>query len=122
MDVKQMLYIVTIAKEGGISRAAAKLFITQSALDQQLLKLGARAGRPRWFCRSRGSLSLTEAGRVYVDYAEKMLAMKNEAYRVIHDIADQRRGTLAWPLPLNVGWKCLWTCTPASTGTILRWK
>ena len=39
MDVKQMLYIVTIAKEGGISRAAAKLFITQSALDQQLLKL-----------------------------------------------------------------------------------
>lgn len=24
-----------------------------------------------------------------------MLAMKNEAYRVIHDIADQRRGTLA---------------------------
>ena len=94
MDVKQMLYIVTIAKEGGISRAAAKLFITQSALDQQLLKLEHELGTPL-FCRSRGSLSLTEAGRVYVDYAEKMLAMKNEAYRVIHDIADQRRGTLA---------------------------
>ena len=44
MDVKQMLYIVTIAKEGGISRAAAKLFITQSALDQQLLKLEHELG------------------------------------------------------------------------------
>ena len=39
MDVKQMTYILTIAQEGGISKAAAKLFITQSALDQQLLKL-----------------------------------------------------------------------------------
>ena len=94
MDVKQMLYIVTIAQEGGISKAAAKLFITQSALDQQLLKLEHELGTPL-FCRSRGSFSLTEAGRVYVGYAEKMLAMKNEAYRVIHDIADQRRGTLS---------------------------
>ena len=71
MVFKQMLFIVTIAKEGGISRAAAKLFITQSALDQQLLKLEHELGTPL-FCRSRGSLSLTEAGRVYVDYAEKM--------------------------------------------------
>ena len=30
MDVKQMTYILTIAQEGGISKAAAKLFITQS--------------------------------------------------------------------------------------------
>ena len=28
MDVKQMTYILTIAQEGGISKAAAKLFIT----------------------------------------------------------------------------------------------
>lgn len=46
MDVKQMLYMVTIAQEGGISKAAAKLFITQSALDQQLLKLEHELGTP----------------------------------------------------------------------------
>ena len=59
MDVKQMLYMVTIAQEGGISKAAAKLFITQSALDQQLLKLEHELGTPLFF-RSRTSFSLTE--------------------------------------------------------------
>ncbi len=72
MDVKQMLYMVTIAQEGGISKAAAKLFITQSALDQQLLKLEHELGTPLFY-RSRSSFSLTEAGRVYVDYAQRML-------------------------------------------------
>ena len=94
MDVKQMLYIVTIAQEGGISKAAAKLFITQSALDQQLLKLEHELGAPLFF-RSRTSFSLTEAGRVYVEYAKQILELKNEAYRIIHDLAGQRRGTLS---------------------------
>ena len=94
MDVKQMTYILTIAQEGGISKAAAKLFITQSALDQQLLKLEHELGT-RLFFRSRSSFALTEAGRVYADYARRMLELKNEAYRIIHDIADRRRGTLS---------------------------
>ena len=94
MDVKQMLYMVTIAQEGGISKAAAKLFITQSALDQQLLKLEHELGTPLFY-RSRSSFSLTEAGRVYVEYAQKMLELKNEAYRIIHDMAGQRQGTLS---------------------------
>lgn len=88
MDVKQMTYILTIAQEGGISKAAAKLFITQSALDQQLLKLEHELGT-RLFFRSRSSFALTEAGRVYADYARRMLELKNEAYRIIHDIADR---------------------------------
>ena len=88
MDVKQMTYILTIAQEGGISKAAAKLFITQSALDQQLLKLEHELGT-RLFFRSRSSFALTEAGRVYVDYARRMLELKNEAYRIIHDLASE---------------------------------
>lgn len=94
MDVKQMTYILTIAQEGGISKAAAKLFITQSALDQQLLKLEKELGT-QLFYRSRTSFALTPAGKVYVDYAKQMLSLKNEAYRIIHDLADQQRGTLS---------------------------
>ena len=76
MDVKQMTYILTIAQEGGISKAAAKLFITQSALDQQLLKLEKELGT-QLFYRSRTSFSLTAAGKVYVDYAKQMVALKD---------------------------------------------
>ena len=94
MDIKQMTYILTIAQEGGISKAAAKLFITQSALDQQLLKLEKELGT-QLFYRSRGSFALTAAGKVYVDYAKQMVDLKNEAYRIIHDMADRQRGTLS---------------------------
>lgn len=89
-----MTYILTIAQEGGISKAAAKLFITQSALDQQLLKLEKELGT-QLFYRSRGSFALTAAGKVYVDYAKQMVDLKNEAYRIIHDMADRQRGTLS---------------------------
>lgn len=93
MDVKQMNYILAIAQEGGITRAAAKLYLTQSALDQQLLKLEQELGTKLFF-RSRGSFSITPAGEVYVKYAKQMLALRNEAYRIIRDMADQRNGSL----------------------------
>ena len=39
MDTKQIEYILKIAEENNITRAAEKLFITQPALNQQLLRL-----------------------------------------------------------------------------------
>lgn len=93
MDIKQMTYILTIAREGGITKAAAKLYLTQSALDQQLLKLEHELGT-QLFCRARGSFAMTPAGEVYVKYAEQMVSLRNEAYRIIRDMADQRRGSL----------------------------
>lgn len=39
MDLKQLEYIVKIADENSITRAAERLYISQSGLNQQLLKL-----------------------------------------------------------------------------------
>ncbi|MGW9019120.1 LysR family transcriptional regulator, partial [Priestia megaterium] len=39
MDLKQLEYMIKIAEENNITKAADKLFVTQSALNQQLLKL-----------------------------------------------------------------------------------
>lgn len=44
MDLKQIEYIVKIADEKSITRAAEKLFLTQSALNQQLLRLEKELG------------------------------------------------------------------------------
>ena len=46
MDTKQIEYILKIAEENNITKAAEKLFITQSALNQQLLKLEKELGTP----------------------------------------------------------------------------
>lgn len=44
MDTRQIEYILQIAEENNITKAAEKLFITQSALNQQLLKLERELG------------------------------------------------------------------------------
>lgn len=92
-ELKQMKYILAIAEEGRITKAADRLFLTQSALDQQLLKLEDELGTPLFY-RARNRFSPTAAGEAYVKYARQILNLAKEADVVIHDIADKQKGTL----------------------------
>ncbi len=94
MDTRQIEYILQIAEENNITHAAAKLFITQSALNQQLIKLENELGTPL-FHRSRTNWHLTEAGMIYVENAKKILELKRETYQRIHDLSDGRHGSLS---------------------------
>ena len=49
MDLRQIENIIAIEQEQSISRAAEKLFLTQSALNQQLLKLEKELGSANFF-------------------------------------------------------------------------
>ena len=46
MNLKELNYIVTIADEGSISRAAEKLYMAQSSLSQFLQLYEAELGAP----------------------------------------------------------------------------
>lgn len=72
MELQQIRYILAIAEEKNITKAAEKLFVSQSALSQQLLKLEQELGTPL-FERGGRILELTEAGRIYVNTAEAVL-------------------------------------------------
>ena len=85
MDLKQLEYIVGIAKEKNITKAAKKLYITQSALNQTLLKLEKEIGEPL-FERSKLNLYLTEIGKIYVEQAKKILEIRKETYEKIDEI------------------------------------
>ena len=93
MDTRQMEYIIRIAEESCISRAAKKLYITQSALNQQLLKLEKELG-VRLFHRAERNMVLTQAGEIYVRNAKEIIKIKEETYSRIHDMADKIRGEL----------------------------
>ena len=93
MDTKQIEYILNIAEENNITKAAEKLYITQSALNQQLLKLEKELGTPL-FHRSRSHWGLTEAGRIYIEGAQEALRIKNITYNRIYDISNAKKGTL----------------------------
>ena len=94
MDVKQIEYIVKIADEHSITRAAEKLFITQSALNQQLLRLEKELGAPL-FHRSKTDMQPTAVGEVYLEHARQILRIKQEAYTIISDMTETQKGRLS---------------------------
>lgn len=102
MNLKEIEYIVKIAEERNVTRAAQKLFITPSALNQQLLHLERDIGTPL-FNRSRTGWTPTEAGEVYLGTAREMLRMKRETYRRLQDIAAVKKGTLSIGFPPERG-------------------
>lgn len=94
MDLRQIQYIVAIAEENNITRAAEKLYITQSALNQQLLKLEKELG-VSLFHRSRTDWHPTEAGEIYLQAAREILLIKKDTYHKIHDLAKIQQGELS---------------------------
>ena len=62
MDLKQLEYIVKIAEENSITKAAEQLYITQSALNQQLLKLENELGTQLFHQKGSFSSSMKLTG------------------------------------------------------------
>ena len=94
MDLKQLEYIVAIADEQSISKAAEKHYMTQSALNQQLLRLERELGL-LLFHRIKHSMIPTYAGNVYLDAARRILGIKEETYKMLSDIADMKKGEIS---------------------------
>ena len=94
MHLKQIEYIVKIDDEHSITRAAEKLFVTQSALNQQLLRLEKELGAPL-FHRSKVDMRPTEIGQVYLDNAREILRIKQRTYNLINDMTDAKKGRLS---------------------------
>lgn len=78
MDIKNPEYLVEIARQQGVTRAAEKLFVTQSTLSQYLLKMEAELGMPL-FSRSQNRLVPTEAGNIYIQAARDILRIQEAA-------------------------------------------
>lgn len=83
----------TLAKELHFGRASKELFISQPALSRQIQKLEDKIGGPL-FIRNRHHVVLTEAGRVLLPIAQKLLKDSSDAYSLARDAVKGRVGTL----------------------------
>lgn len=94
MNFSQLEYFINICEENSISLAAKKLFITQSALSQQLLRLENELGT-QLFLRQGNSLVLTESGREFQKSARKILFEYRNVRNKITDTLGNHVLTLA---------------------------
>ena len=71
--------MIAIADHGSISKAAQALFITQSGLNQQLIKLEKELNA-QIFYRDKHNLQMTQAGKIYIQNAREIMNIKKCAY------------------------------------------
>ena len=94
MDLGSLQVFLTVSRERSFSRAAEKLYRTQPAISISVRKLEEWVGQPL-FVRGTGAGTLTEAGALLAEYAERMLNLREEAKRSLEDLAGLRRGRLS---------------------------
>jgi len=94
MELFQLETFLAVAENRSFSRAAQKLHRTQPAVSQTIRKLESDIGEPL-FDRSSRDANLTDAGRLLVDYAEKLLNLRSEAGSAITELRELHAGKLA---------------------------
>lgn len=94
MELAQLEVFLTVAREGRFSRAAEKLYRTQSAVSQTIRKLEDELGEPL-FDRSSREGVLTDAGQTLKEYAEKLLNLRADAQEALVELRQLQKGKLA---------------------------
>src|SRR5579863_5272227 len=97
MNIDEIETFVTIAELGGFARAGRQLHRTQPAISRRLNLLEQELGAPM-FERIRGNVRLTEAGRVFLPFAEAALAALKDGQQAVHDLHAGLRGTVSLAL------------------------
>ncbi len=93
MDLFALETFLAVAEERSFSRAAARLHRTQPAVSQAIAKLEAELGESL-LERSARDGSLTDAGEVLRDYAQKLLNLRTEATEALGELRSLHRGRL----------------------------
>lgn len=110
VELRHLRAFLAIAAEGTITRAAARLHVTQPALSRTLRQLEAHLGA-RLIDRSTHHLRLTAAGHAFQPRAAAAVTAVDEAL-------DPARAGM-WPLRLGHAWSALGEHT---TPLLRRWK
>jgi len=94
VDLAALQVFQMVANERSYSRAAEKLFRTQPAVSIAMRKLEDWVGQPL-FVRGSGARSLTDAGVLLLEYAERMLNMREEIRKGLRELRGLERGQVS---------------------------
>ena len=93
MDFDQLNAFLEVARLNSFSRAAVKCFRTQPAISAQIRLLEEEVGA-RLFDRGGGRVGLTSAGKVFHEFAERLMLLRKEALQSVADLEHNPRGEL----------------------------
>jgi len=93
LDLASLHVFQMVAREQSFSRAAEKLYRTQPAVSIAIRKLEDWVGQPL-FVRGSGARVMTDAGVLLLEYANRMLNLREEIRKGIQELNGLERGQL----------------------------
>jgi len=94
MELRHLRYFVTVAEELNVSRASARLRISQPAVSRQLRDLEEELG-VQLFMREKAGLRLTPAGETFLAHARDLLRRSSDAVKQMETFTAGAKQTLA---------------------------
>jgi len=94
VDLASLQVFQAVARERSFSRAAEKLYRTQPAVSISIRKLEEWVGQPL-FVRGSGARQLTDAGVLLVEYADRMLNLREEIRKGMKELRGLERGEVS---------------------------
>ena len=102
MDFRQLQYIIQVAECGSITKAAAKLYITQPSLSNYISKLERELG-VLLFDRSVSPIQPTPAGEEYIKDAKRILYIHEQLEKKLNDLSTVTRTRIRLGIPYERG-------------------
>jgi LysR family transcriptional regulator, transcriptional activator of nhaA len=96
LNYHHLRYFWTVAKEGGLTRAAAKLHVSQPTISAQIQSLEGVLGE-KLFRRAGRNLALTDVGQQVLGYAEEIFSIGQDLLNSVKQRPTSR------PLRVNLG-------------------
>ncbi len=94
MELRHLRSFVMVADEAHFTRAAQRLGVAQPALSQQVRRLEAEVGMPL-IERTTRKVELTDAGRLFLEHARRVIVEADHAVAVVRDLRELRVGRLS---------------------------
>lgn len=91
MELTQLEFFVSVIEEGSFSKAADRVFRTQPAVSIAVRRLEEEIGAPL-LDRAQKTPTLTEAGRIVYDYAQRIIALRDQALGTVGELRALERG------------------------------
>ena len=93
MEIRVLRYFLETAREGNMTRAAERLFISQPTMSKQLKELERELGT-KLFIRSNYSIKLTEAGMLLRDRAEDIISLVDKTEAEFRSLEETSSGDI----------------------------
>ncbi len=100
MQITRIKFFLAVVISETFSEAAEMMYTTQASVSKQVMALEKELG-VQLFDRSRRKVQLTAAGRIFLEYAKRMLDVYNEMNASLGELEESRsRQTIVASIPV----------------------